>query len=432
MAGVSVVDATPPLGVPLGGYGGGERRLSFPDLDPFNFHTFFAPSEGILDPIFAKALVLSDGLNKVAILTLDGIATVDELVELIHQKALAMGSTLQKENLLVAASHTHSGPGAITGLTFWELIAMDLLVKSVRDGFAEKCAQALVEAEMKLLPARFGPGSGNLPGVTKNRRADDSPYLTSDMVDEEVGVIRIDHADGTPMALVWNFAIHGTAWKSDNLKYSSDIMGAASTIIEEVLGIPSLFANGAEGDIAPMHGGLAGIQEYAPIIAQKVIDIHDGILTEGVVVVEKSSKVVSFGNATLNLSASSLGTSHAELEFLQFFEQIGWNPSVSLVMDETWFENTFRFQAIRINATVIVSIPGEAIHQVGLQVKGDATSLGFERAFVFGLANGHMGYITTEQEFYVGGYEAQATFFGPKTGENVREACWEQINNVVP
>ena len=43
--------------------------------------------------------------------------------------------------------------------------------------------------------------------------------------------------------------------------------------------------------------------------------------------------------------------------------------------------------------------------------------------FVCGLANSHMSYVTTETEYWEGGYEALATFWGPKTGVRVRDSC---------
>jgi neutral ceramidase len=51
--------------------------------------------------------------------------------------------------------------------------------------------------------------------------------------------------DGTPLAVVWNFAIHGTAFGDSNLLFSADIMGAVSDRVETLLGVPALFANGA-------------------------------------------------------------------------------------------------------------------------------------------------------------------------------------------
>jgi neutral ceramidase len=431
-AGVSVVDVTPPVGVPLAGYGGGPRRCDPADTDPSNYHTFLNPSEGILDPIYAKALVCASGDTKVVMLSLDLVAVVSEFVDLIFQYARDMGTTILKEHFMVHSSHTHSGPGAISGLKWWELIGADVLVPSVQHELAKKCAQAVFEAESNMVPARFGSASGDLPGVTKNRRADDSPNLTVDMVDEELGILRVDKADGTPMALVWNFAVHGTSLYSWNMNYSADFMGAASAKMEAALGIPALFANGAEGDIKPSKSGTAGIEALTPLVAQKAVEVFNGIETTSSVTLKSAYEVIPFGDAAIDFSLNRAFGSYSPLNYVQVMQALGWNPSFKIKLNSDWFENVFRFQAIRFNDTVIVSLPGEAIHQLGLEIKSDGKLLGFDKVYPFGLANGHMGYIATEVEYEIGGYEGIATFFGPKTGENVRNACAALMEKIKP
>jgi hypothetical protein len=50
---------------------------------------------------------------------------------------------------------------------------------------------------------------GILTNVTHNRRSGISPYVNSTTIDPNVGVLKIDKADGTPLATLWNFAVHG-------------------------------------------------------------------------------------------------------------------------------------------------------------------------------------------------------------------------------
>ncbi len=431
-AGVATMEVTPPVGVPLAGYGGGDRRMKIPDFDPTNYHTWLVPSEGVLDPIYAKAIVLSDGDTKVAFLSLDVVATVDEVVTLVAKYARDMGGSIPKENIFVFSSHTHSGPGAISGLTWWELIGADELVPSIQKEFAQKCASLLVQAEKSMVPARFGSASGILKEATTNRRASGSPNITPDMIDDELGILRIDALDGTPIAMVWNFAIHGTAHYTSNLEYSADIMGAASAKIEAELNIPALFANGAEGDIRPAKGGPAGIEQISPLIAAKAKEVFEGITTSPDVTLETAHKIVSFGEPELDLTLKRIIGNYEELEFLEILLLLGINPGFKIPLPNGWFETEFRFQAVRLNDTAIVTIPGEAINQLGLQIKEDGKALGFDKVYAFGLANGHMGYIVTEAEYEIGGYEGLATFFGPKTGENLRNACKDVMEEVEP
>ena len=131
----------------------------------------------------------------------------------------------------------------------------------------------------------------------------------------------------------------------------------------------------------------------------------------------------------LSLNRLSPGSTSLDFATLATALQLG---HVVFKMGTKWFENAFRFQAIRMDDTLIVPIPGEPIYVVGKAIKQYGQTLGFNRAFVFGLSNGHMAYITDEAEYNIGGYEAIATFFGPHTAYKVRSAAMSQMELVKP
>lgn len=95
-------------------------------------------------------------------------------------------------------------------------------------------------------------GVGNLVGVTRNRRAP-NPWVNEGTIDPHLGVIRIETTAGQPIATVWNYAIHGTCYGPENMKFSSDIMGASCDAIEQLIGGIALFINADAGDIAPSN-----------------------------------------------------------------------------------------------------------------------------------------------------------------------------------
>jgi len=433
MAGVAVVDITPPVGVPLGGFGEGDRRLSFPDLNPFDYHTLFRPSVGIRDPILAKCLVLDDGVDRVAILTLDLIACEGAAVDEAYAKAQAMGLATAKDAVLACASHTHSGPGTITSRMFWQLAAMDLYQSQVRDGVTSGIARALVEAERALAPARLGSGLTNLRGISKNRRTGVSPVFTRDSIDDELGVVRVDRPDGTPLATVYNYAIHGLAYWADNHRYTADLMGDASRFIEANGGGVGLFANGAEGDIAPDRGlGSTDPQRSQVLgerLGQAVMALRPQIQTTDDVDVASASETVDFGAPFVFVTTQTIASGLGQASFLSVINNLG-GIGATIQLPGGWQDREFRFQALRLNDTVIASIPGEAIHTLGLQIKQEGRNIGFGLALVFGLANGHMAYITTETEYRAGGYEGIATLYGPRTGENVKDAAVRVMQRV--
>ncbi len=423
--GVAVVDITPPVGVPLGGHGGPPRRLANPDLDASNFHTFFAPSTGVRDPILAKALVLDDGVDRVAFLTLDLIAADAHAAEVVAQKLAQRGVVLDPRHVMLCASHNHSGPGAISDLAFWQLVAMDLFQFSIFDALTSKLADALELAVQSLEPAHLAIGSGQLTTITKNRRAGLSPHYSASSIDPELGVIAFDRPDGSPLATLYNFAIHGTAYGAPNMEYSADLMGEASQWIESQLGGTAFFINGAEGDISPdrsvASGGPAIAAALGLELGQKVLQIRAGLAPVPDVDLASAWAERDMGAPALTLTATS--AAQAPPQFQAVLAVLPPATNVGIPLPGGFMDRSFRYQAVRLQNTLLSSVPGEALHEIGLEIKARGAALGFDRTFVCGLANGHMSYITTPTEYAVGGYESIATLFGANTGDKVITSC---------
>src|SRR5258705_1381572 len=95
-AGVSV-DITPGLGIPMGGYGA--RK---------------GVAEGIRHPLLARIMVVSDGTTDLAIAVCDLVGVGSEVVDRTRELVEAEVG-IPAANVLVGATHTHSGPAAIRG-----------------------------------------------------------------------------------------------------------------------------------------------------------------------------------------------------------------------------------------------------------------------------------------------------------------------------
>ncbi len=426
LAGAASVDITPPVGVPLGGFGDAPRRQWPPDLNPANYHSLLKPSQGVLDPIRCKTLVLETTPGRpVAIMTMDLIATASQAVADIQARAVARGVPIALDDIMVCSSHTHSGPGALSPLTFWELAAMDFFQRRVYDAFVDGCTDSLVQAWQARAPARLGADSTTLLGVTRNRRAGDSNVFTRDSIDPELGVIRVDAADGTPIATLWNFAAHGLVYFSDNLHFSADLFGHVARYVEGPHGGGvCLFANGAEGDVTPNARGTTEGDQMGQTIAGAILGLRQQITTSAQVDLRSASEWIDLGAATLAIDARRIGRSGSGNSFVQAVNSIpGVTLGLGVSLGPSWIETRFRFQAIRLNDVALVSIPGEAIHTIGLAIKAHGVARGFRRTFPVGLANGHMAYITTPEEYDAGGYESLATLFGRGTGTLVIDRC---------
>src|SRR5215469_16943963 len=119
--GVARVEITPQIGLPMYGY----RSRS-------------SPSQGVLDPLYARVLALEAGETRLAIVTLDlgqifANHWLDRLREAVHKSS-------RVSYVLVAASHTHSGPAPqgdcpSKPVPAWETAALDNIAKAIDEAF---------------------------------------------------------------------------------------------------------------------------------------------------------------------------------------------------------------------------------------------------------------------------------------------------------
>lgn len=215
-----------PLGAPLMGYG---ARVG--------------TAAGVHDPLCARALYLaadSDVLLVECDLCLLAPAQADAV-----RARLAARSGVAEERILVGCIHTHAGPdtgfGALLAQREPPAYVEALLASAVEAGAAAVASAA---------PARLGAGSASA-AIGRNRRRADGP------LDREVLVLRVDRADGSPLALAWVHGCHATALGHENLLYSADWPGAANALLAERFpGALPIFLLGAHADVDPRTRGL--------------------------------------------------------------------------------------------------------------------------------------------------------------------------------
>jgi len=205
------------------------------------------------DPSYAKALVLKSGTTTAVIVTVDAVA-IGEIGHIGNDFLSNVRSQLQKDlgippkNVLVNASHCHS------------VVRKDADVLTV---------EAVKEAWKKLEPVRAGAGRGHEDRIMENRRLKMKDGSEVDMrraysmppdgqvaavgpVDPEIGLLRLDRRDGTPLAVLYNFAVHPIQGVPSGGN-TADLAGFASKVIEENLGgdVLAFFVQGCAGDVNP-------------------------------------------------------------------------------------------------------------------------------------------------------------------------------------
>lgn len=433
LAGAASVDITPvtSAGVPLAGYGGSPRRkfdlVTIPanlaaalgncyDPTPGTVASLFEPAQGKHDPIMARAVVLSNGTTKAAIVKVDFVGVSRQFRDDLEQAAKTLG--IPGENLIVAGTHTHSGPGAAADHKLLQIIAADCFHAPTYKAMADGAIKALTQADAALHPAKIGIDSVQEKNASENRTGKPGHF------DPELGLIKVvDSKSGQPIAAVLNFAVHGTCLGASNMLFSADLMGYAEQALETKLGGGvALFLNGAEGDVKPSQGGFSGAAAVGGILADAAAKLWPTMQTKPWIEIAGAFEDVTMPNATYPGCIPLLEGDKTLCDYL---------PSIQLPID-LWMQKVLPFVALRLDDVVLATVPGEPTTDIGLAIKQAGSQKGFRLSFVVGLANDYGGYVTTKAEYIKAEYEGQSTLYGENTGTIVVTAASDQIDKVKP
>jgi neutral ceramidase len=365
-AGSAKIDITPPTGFPMWGYGARHDKGSV----------------GVLDPLYARAVVLAVGKQRIALVSLDlGRAPVRASSEAIRKKVKAAAAI---DHLFLVASHTHHGP--VLELDTWPT-PQQPYVRQLED----KLAAVIVDAAKRLEPARLGVAAKEVP-YNRNRHT----KLADKPVDREFQVVRIDDANGKPITHLVNFAAHATMTDGAVLKFSGDFPGALATAVEKQTDVPCLYLQGACGDLSANAGEFKGPQMFGEALAALVLEMS------------KTAKPTVGKDAKLD----------GRLEHFRFGKRIDLdNPGIQALFSAAFFPDLVAFyvkeykDGIRPQMTTalldgrigIVGVSGEFFCMHSLLLKKRAR---LDHLLFLGYCNDYQQYFPTIDAAAEGGYGA--------------------------
>lgn len=396
-AGASSVTVTLPEDTPLAGYGGFPRRAWLPDLIGRHPDAFwFRPSSGVHDPLIIRALVLESGAARVLWLAVDLVGVDPGMLATLRGRLERDGSKYSA--IIVSASHTHSGPGAYADSALFAFVAIDRQSAAVRARILDGLERAAREAAARRRPATVAAGRVDVTGITKSR--------VRGALDSELGVLKVVGLDGRPVAIVWNYAIHGTALGRENFLLSGDLMSDATARLEKALGAPALFVNGAVGDVSPRYRGWAGVKTAGDALATGALKAWREARPEPDGRVAVVTERIPLGPPSVSLR-NCLGR---------------WLPAGASLGLSAALPSAGEVIALGVGRTSWVVIPGELETGLGLEVKA-AGRRWFVHTFVAGVSNDYLGYFLTPEHYRQPSYIACASLYGERGGETVREAA---------
>jgi hypothetical protein len=197
--------------------------------------------EGILDHIHSRAIVIDNGISTAALITVDAGGVPDPIWQGVS-KQLESELGIPTKNVLLTATHSHSVPGQQAG------------------PYVQKIVESVRLAKQRLTPARLGYGTGvSYINVNRNiidpttRRWWEGPNYEGPS-DKTVAVIKFETLTGEPIAVYYNYAMHGVAAGQLDL-VSGDAPGTTSKYIEDSFDdkIVALWSSGAAGDQNPIY-----------------------------------------------------------------------------------------------------------------------------------------------------------------------------------
>jgi len=395
LVGAAEVDITPPVGTAMAGA-----------LSP-------RASEGVQDPLTIKAVVLSCGGVEIVYALFDLIALHrDEADAAIDEASRRSG--IPSENIVWAASHTHTGPYTSPRSLFATPDAAGVVDSSWLASLPAKLAEAVCEARQSLRPARMSRERAYCQKGGFNRRLrfkdgreintwclhrgeEESQCLgAATVIDPEIGILCFDDEAGSPIAVLWQYVVHTNSNFGRHL--SADYPGVVAARIRERFGpgVVPIFVPGACADVNPNFR----YRELGDIVAGHIIERLDKRKPrEGGVALgaRKQDVVIPYRDLSVD-PAERIRASQ-------------WHPDQAETFRREWeimraegkAESRTVLQAWRIGEVGFASLPGELFVDWGLRIKEQSP---FPWTYPVELGGDYLGYLVTEQAWQAGGYES--------------------------
>lgn len=391
---------------------GAAKRDITPDVEVLNWVTG-KPYTGVMDPIFARVLVLSDEGQKAVIVHWEIVDAGESATEKVRT-GIAAALNIPADNIIVNAAHNHSAPWApVYGGDnhrgkdldpWWATRYMpqqneEKHFKKWMQTLMDQTVAAAVEANGKLVeatlhvgrydaseymrnrrprPVKWGIESSNLPSGYHYKHEDWDPNVLSGdrtfgPLDRTLTVISFRNDKGENISTIFHMSCHAVSIYPYSDDLSGDWSGSVTAKLNEELGGENMFLQGTAGDINPWKRGPEAVKEMATGLTKNI------------------SKAYAY-SAQLKPGDLQVGHKIVGLPLTEYGKKI---TELDILSSEV--------QALTIGSLAIVTLPGEPMTELGMAIRAASP---FPHTIVLGYSNGNGGHycgMPGEKEY--GGYE---------------------------
>ncbi len=426
------------------------------------------------DPLFAKSMIIESNDTKIAFVACDLLFIGSNTCSATRQ-VIAQEVGIQRENIIISATHTHSGP-----------LCADLFgtagEREYREFLRDQIVSSVKAAWGKMKPAKIGFASGKADDISFNRRfimkdgtVETHPFKGNPdivgpegPVDTEVGVMYAIDLNGRLLGALVNFACHCTCVERESTLISADYPAYIAEAIhnKEDKNAIILFGNGACGNICQVdvsnpekrEVGVQWAKRMGYTIADEALkaismaaDVKIEVKSEMIQIpirevtdeqLKKAKRVLVLpkDEAAPAPILSNYGTEGMMAEGIMSAEEIFnttfWKKIEAkeiMFLSEKRKEKPYEdveITVILINGNAIVAVPCELFVEFDLQIK---QSPEYKQIFIIELSNGYVGYVPTKEAFKrSGGYETKllrSSKLVPEAGEMIVDTAVELLSD---
>ncbi len=420
-AGAAIINVTPQKAMFLHGYPHVERT-----------------SEGIHDPLYASALVIDNGEMQIGFCAVDVVFISREIAANIRSRVHEQ-TGIPKQNLMISASHTHSGP-----VTFSDIFYDPVVPKADPEYISyltNKLVDVYVKAFQNKRASKIAITTADGTGVGGNRRS------KADITDPEVPVVILKDAETNRIfALSTIYCMHPTVLHEDSKLYSADFPGYTREYIKKEFGedVILLYHTGPSGNQSPRHyvksNTFDEAQRLGFMLGERIVEsvqqLEDNNYKDWITLSTKQSSQMLPKKKFMSIEEAESKVVFVKNKLKQMqIDKV--NPSEIRTVECDWFgaeenkqlaemaanrelEKVYQsvlpaeINVIGIDSNNFVFLPGEMFVEYSLMIKNNLPG----NTFVISLSNGVLaGYLVTEEAEQEGGYEASNSIFPAQAGK---------------